>query len=104
MNSEAMLKTAGHSRRKGLLRTPLNARFGVFFILFYSIAMEALIENLHLPGTIRYLNDVVLIAVIFGIQGRFLPILRKEHSYMLWGAVSSWISLQRSLILFRRYW
>lgn len=87
MNSEAMLKTAGHSRRKGLLRTPLNARFGVFFILFYSIAMEALIENLHLPGTIRYLNDVVLIAVIFGIQGRFLPILRKEHSYMLWGAV-----------------
>lgn len=72
---------------KGLLRTPLNARFGVFFILFYSIVMEALIENLHFPGTIRYLNDVVLVAVVFGIQGRFPPILRKEHSYMLWGTV-----------------
>ncbi len=87
MNSGVMLKTSRLSMHKGLLHTPLNARFGILFILFYSIVMEALIEYLHLPGTIRYVNDVVLIAVVFGIQGRFLPILRREHSYILWGTV-----------------
>jgi len=77
---------ATHRVVQRVLRTPVNARFATLFILFYSTVMEVCISYLHLPGLIRYLNDVVLIACLFGVQGRFFAVLRKQKAMVLWYA------------------
>ena len=71
---------------RSFFHTPLDARFAVLFILFYSIVMEVCITYLHLPGAIRYFNDMMLIACLWGVQGRFFSILRIQHAMPLWYA------------------
>lgn len=77
---------ATHKAIQKVLHTPFDARFAALFILLYSTVMEACITYLHLPGLIRYVNDVVLVACLCGVQGRFFSVLRMQKAMPLWYA------------------
>lgn len=70
-----------------LLCVQLDARFATLFILFYSTVMETCITYFHFPGVIRFLNDLMLVACIWGVQGRFFPVLRIQRAMPLWYAI-----------------
>lgn len=82
--SDMSASMAMHKTLQKVFHTPFDARFAALFILLYSTAMEACITYLHLPGLIRYLNDVVLVACLCGVQGRFFPVLRMQRAMPLW--------------------
>ena len=69
-----------------------NARTGTLFILFFTIIMEALISVFHFPGTIRYLNDVVLLSVVPSLFHYYVPLLKRQHATLVLYAVLSLFS------------
>ena len=72
---------------KNIAKLRFNARTGTLFILFYTVIMEALISVLHFPGTIRYLNDVVLLSVMPSLFHYYVPLLKKQHASLVLYAV-----------------
>lgn len=70
-----------------LLNTKIDARVGTLVILYYSIIMESLIYMWGFPGVIRYLNDVILIIVLWSAHTRFINSLKKQRAMLVFGAI-----------------
>lgn len=70
-----------------LLSLRIDGHTGVLFILFWSIIMEGLIEYIHLPGEIRYINDLVLVSVVFKLQHTLIDRVKENYGYWLWISV-----------------
>lgn len=61
----------------------IPSKFLVLFVLFFTIIMESLIIILKLPTIIRFLNDLILIMLIFVIKDRWIKIFSENNIKML---------------------
>lgn len=60
-----------HRCRNSYIDLPLFTGKGfTLFVLFFTLMMEALIAEAHLPGTIRYLNDLFVFALLLAMLVR----------------------------------
>ena len=58
-------------RRTRFVDLPLfSGRYFTLFVLFFTLVMEALIAELHFPGSIRYLNDLLIFSLFLTMAVR----------------------------------
>lgn len=61
----------------------LCGRTIVLFVLYFTVIMESLIDELHFPGAIRYLNDMAIVIAFIAMLLKPGRAVRRLHSGLL---------------------
>lgn len=62
----------------------ISGRRLVYFILYFTLIMETLIAELNFPDSIRYLNDIAILMLLFFMKDKYIYILKKINCSLVY--------------------
>ena len=74
-----MVAAVKHSKKTAIWNRPITGKSLVLFVLFFTVVMEALIAELHFPESIRYINDLFILALFLAMAVKPKQTMLRTH-------------------------